>query len=89
MYIRIRSRSSLRRVGGSLRGCNLDEKTWLDESHALAESVAYDPEVLGHLRGYAAETEAPPITLTERYLKQGGAWRKRGWCKPAIDLGLC
>jgi hypothetical protein len=50
----------------------LDEKTWLDESHDLAESTAYDSEVTGFLRGYVTEKEAPPIQLTERYLKQGG-----------------
>jgi hypothetical protein len=30
-------------------------------------------EVRGFLRGYADKAQAPPIQLTERYLKAGGA----------------
>jgi hypothetical protein len=59
-------------AAGADAATKLDEKTWLDESHALAESTAYDSEVTGYLRGYINEKEAPPIHLTERYLKEGG-----------------
>jgi hypothetical protein len=57
---------------GTDASTKLVEKTWLDESRALAESTAYDSEVTGYLRGYVDEKEAPPIHLTERYLKTGG-----------------
>jgi len=59
-------------TAGTDAATKLDEKTWLDESHALAVSTAYDSEVTGYLRGYVDEKEAPPIHLTERYLKEGG-----------------
>jgi hypothetical protein len=57
---------------GTSAASSLDEKTWLDESHALAESTVHDSEVTGYLRGFMEEKEAPPIHLTERYLKEGG-----------------
>jgi hypothetical protein len=65
----------------------LDEKTWLDESHELAESTAYDSEVTGFLRGYADEKEAPPIHLTERYLKTGGKVAEQRVVQAGYRLG--
>jgi hypothetical protein len=62
---------------GADAATKLDEKTWLDESHEYAESTAYDSEVTGFLRGYVDEKEAPPIHLTERYLKEGGNLAER------------
>jgi S1/P1 Nuclease len=58
---------------GKAAATKLDEKTWLDESHQICDTVVYDEEVRGFLRGYLDQTSAPPITLTERYLKAGGA----------------
>jgi hypothetical protein len=65
----------------------LDEKTWLDESHEYAESVAYDSEITGYLRGYIDEKQAPPIHLTERYLKTGGALAKQRVTEAGYRLG--
>jgi hypothetical protein len=51
----------------------LDEAIWLTESHRLAKTAVYDEEILGYLRGYTLENEAPPLQVTERYLQTGGA----------------
>jgi hypothetical protein len=51
---------------------SLDEKRWLEESHELAVSVAYGPEVSGHLRAVVNQTEVPPIRLSETYLTTAG-----------------
>jgi hypothetical protein len=72
---------------GSRAAIQLDEKTWLDESHELAESTAYDSEVTGFLRGFVNETEAPPIHLTERYLKTGGNLAERRVVQAGYRLG--
>jgi hypothetical protein len=58
---------------GKEAATKLDEKIWLDESHQICDTLVYDDEVRGFLRGYADKTTAPPIALTERYLKAGGA----------------
>ena len=65
----------------------LDEKTWLDESHALCEAIVYDPELTGYLRGYAGDKEAPPVTLTERYLKQAGGVAQNRVTQAGYRLG--
>ena len=65
----------------------LDEKIWLDESHEFAESTAYDSEVTGFLRGFVEEKEAPPIHLTERYLKTGGNLAERRVVQAGYRLG--
>lgn len=72
---------------GNDAASRLDEKTWLDESYALAESTVYDSEVTGFLRGYAAENDAPALTLTERYLKQGGAVSEKRVVEAGYRLG--
>jgi len=74
------------KIGKEAAG-KLDENTWLDESHALAESVAYDAEVTGHLRSHYPESEAPPIQLTERYLKEGGKVAERRVVEAGYRLG--
>jgi hypothetical protein len=66
---------------------DLDEKTWLEESHSLAESVAYDSEITGFLRGFVNEKEAPPIQLTERYLKTGGNLAEQRVVQAGYRLG--
>jgi hypothetical protein len=35
--------------------------------------IGYNSELTGYLRGYLDKSDAPPIQLTERYLKAGGA----------------
>ena len=72
---------------GTQAAAQLDEKIWLDESHAFAESTVYDAEVLGFLRGYVAEKEAPPIQLTERYLKTGGKLAEQRVVQAGYRLG--
>ena len=72
---------------GKAAATKLDEKTWLDESHQLCDKVVYDDEVRGYLRGYVDKTEAPPITLTERYLKTGGAVAEDQVIKAGYRLG--
>jgi len=51
----------------------LDEKVWRDESHELAKTVAYSPEVLDALRKMeASETDVEEIGLSRAYLRAGG-----------------
>lgn len=53
-----------------------DVKVWLDESHHLAQTVAYDAEVIDFVRRFeqsCCRTVRPPLSLSEAYLKQGGA----------------
>jgi hypothetical protein len=66
---------------------SLNEKTWLEESHELAESTAYDSEITGFLRGFVNEKEAPPIHLTERYLKTGGELAEERVVQAGYRLG--
>ncbi|MBI1914414.1 MAG: S1/P1 nuclease [Planctomycetes bacterium] len=69
---------------------NLDEKTWLDESHLLAVTVAYDPEVIGRLRILEMsgdEGEFEPIKLSETYLKTGSAIADRRVVQAGYRLG--
>ncbi len=72
---------------GTDAASKLDEKVWMDESHTLAESTAYDSEVVGYLRGYVTETQAPPIKLTERYLKEGGRVSEQRVIEAGYRLG--
>ena len=65
----------------------LDEKTWMDESHKLCEEFAYDTELTGNLRGHLTETEAPAIQLTERYLKAGGNLSEQRVVEAGYRLG--
>jgi len=58
---------------------SLDEKTWLDESHALAKSHVYTEEILTTLRRLEATAvndsqtnTIEPIILSDSYLKVGG-----------------
>jgi S1/P1 Nuclease len=65
----------------------LDEKTWLDESHELAVSAAYGPEVSGHLRSVVDQTEAPPLRLSETYLKAAGGIAEERVVQSGYRLG--
>ncbi|HEV3304449.1 MAG TPA: S1/P1 nuclease [Planctomycetaceae bacterium] len=52
-----------------------DVTKWLDESHLLAETEAYDGAVMGFLREQEqspADAELPQLDLGEDYLHQGG-----------------
>ena len=66
---------------------SLNEETWLNESHMLAETVVYDTEVTGYLRGYADKSEVPPIHLSEQYLKTGGNVAQRRIVEAGYRLG--
>jgi hypothetical protein len=65
----------------------LDEKDWLDESHKYCEEFAYDAEVSGYLRSHITESQAPPIQLTERYLKAGGGVSEQRVTEAGYRLG--
>jgi hypothetical protein len=59
---------------------NQDVKSWLEESHQLATTVAYDAEVTDSVRRFEQSnsgTELPRLSLSEGYLKQGGAAANR------------
>jgi hypothetical protein len=53
----------------------------------LAQWMAYDEEVTGYLRGYLDKSEAPPIHLTERYLKTGGDVAEKRVTQAGYRLG--
>jgi hypothetical protein len=84
--IKVGNDPELSRIGTDA-ATTLDEKVWLDESHDFAESTVYDSEVTGFLRGYVSEKEAPPIHLTERYLKTGGNLAERRVVQAGYRLG--
>jgi S1/P1 Nuclease len=58
------------------QAANVDDVTkWLEESHSLAITAAYDSEVTGFLRKLEqnpSDAELPKISLSEGYLKRGG-----------------
>jgi hypothetical protein len=60
-------------LGKSAAG-ELHEKTWRDESHLLALTATYDPEILLALRKAEAAGSLPaePLVLSDDYLKAGG-----------------
>ncbi len=62
----------------------LDEKAWLDESFAIADTAVYDNEVRGHLR---VDGELPELKLTERYLEEGGRIAERRVIEAGFRLG--
>ncbi len=84
--IKVGNDPELSRIGTDA-ATTLNEKNWLDESHELAESTVYDSEITGFLRGYIGEKEAPPIHLTERYLKTGGNLAERRVVQAGYRLG--
>lgn len=52
---------------------SLDPATWLQESHQLAQTIGYGPEILTPLRAAEKSGEKPPvITLTDDYLSEAG-----------------
>ena len=65
---------------GERAAANQDVKAWLDESHQLAITVAYDAEVTDFVRRFeqsSSGTDLPRLSLSEGYLKQGGAVASR------------
>jgi hypothetical protein len=69
----------------------LDEKTWLDESHRLALTAAYDRTVLSSLRAAEQTTsklnKLEPITLSERYLAKARPISNRRLIESGYRLG--
>jgi hypothetical protein len=52
-----------------------DVTKWLDESHSLASTEAYNSEVLEFVRAWeqgSSDAEVPKLSLSEDYLKRGG-----------------
>lgn len=67
---------------------NLDEKVWLDESHAQAKSHVYTDEVLAALRRMeAAGDMVEVIDLSQDYLKAGGKVAERRVIEAGYRLG--
>lgn len=61
------------RTVGEAAGKELNEQAWLKESYGLAKAHVYSPEVMNALEAAEREGKWVPITLTESYLKKGGA----------------
>ena len=79
-----------RRELGERAAANQDVKAWLDESHQLAKTVAYDVEVTDFVRRFqqsGASNELPRLSLSEGYLKQGGAVANRCLVEAGYRLG--
>jgi hypothetical protein len=75
---------------GALAAENQQVTSWLEESHLLAKTVAYDAEVMGFVRELEqspADAELPRIKLSEAYLKQGGAVANRRLVQAGFRLG--
>jgi hypothetical protein len=67
---------------------NLDEKAWLDESHALAKSAAYDIQLLDALRSMeAAGGAVQELMMSEPYLKAGGSIAEQRVVEAGYRLG--
>ena len=66
-------------VLGKAAAGDLDEKAWRDESHLLAVTSTYDPEIMLALRKAEAAGALPqePFVLSEDYLKMGGRLSER------------
>ena len=64
---------------GKAAADELDEKAWRDESHLLALTATYDPEIMIALRKAEATGALPeaPLVLSEDYLKMGGRLSER------------
>lgn len=68
----------------------LDEKPWLDESHELAKTSAYAPEVLDALRMMeAAGGDVEEIELSGEYLNAGGHESARRLVQAGYRMGPC
>ena len=75
---------------GERAGANQDVKAWLNESHQLAITVAYDAEVTDFVRRFEQSgqgTDLPRLSLSEGYLKQGGAVASRCLVEAGYRLG--
>ena len=78
------------RALGERAAANQDAKTWLDESHQLAITVAYDVEVTDFVRRFeqsSSGTDLPRLSLSEDYLKHGGAVATRCLVEGGYRLG--
>ncbi len=65
-------------------------KAWLEESHEFATTVAYDAEVTDFVRRFeqsSSGTELPRLSLSEDYLKHGGAVATRCLVEAGYRLG--
>jgi len=64
---------------GTESAAQLDPQTWRDESHLLAVTVTYDPEIMLALRKAEAAGALPaePLVLSAEYLRMGGRIAER------------
>jgi hypothetical protein len=74
---------------GKSAAAELDEKVWRDESHLLALTATYDPEIMIALRKAEAAGALPeqPLVLSEDYLKMGGRLAERRVIQAGFRLG--
>lgn len=74
---------------GTAAAGELDETAWRDESHLLALTATYDPEIMIALRKAEASgaATAEPLTLSEDYLKMGGRLAERRVIQAGYRLG--
>jgi hypothetical protein len=67
-----------------------DVTKWLDESHMLAKTEAYDGAVMGLLREQEQnppDAELPQLDLSEEYLQQGGDVARHRLVQAGYRLG--
>ncbi len=64
---------------GAAAAAQLDAQTWRDESHLLAVTVTYDPEIMLAVRKAEAAGALPaePLVLSGEYLRMGGRIAER------------
>jgi hypothetical protein len=72
---------------GNAAATSLDEEAWLNESHDLASSIAYGPEVMTYLRVNDGEDDPEPLTLSEEYLSAGGTASEKRLVEAGYRLG--
>lgn len=56
---------------GDAAAGNLNEETWLNESHEIAKSNVYTAEVLAHVKAIEMGGDPGPLQLSDQYLKTG------------------
>ena len=75
---------------GESAAAQLDEETWLNESHQAAVSVVYGPEVFSALRVQelsGGDVEFPPLDLSEDYFVAGRQVANRRLVQAGYRLG--
>jgi hypothetical protein len=66
---------------------DLNEDNWLHESVDIASSVAYGSEVLEQLRAVPEDEDAPPVVVSEDYLRNAHAIARKRATQAGYRLG--